>query len=214
MSELLITQLEKDLYKFEAKGCPLKFFVIWENCHIPRPEDWYQVNPIGKNYYTMTKVIKDTKGIHFHVYNGNNPEYFRGKYYFSSEDKINFDENNNNQQEKNYLIRLREMELQYQLKTKEIQKEFEEMKKTFEETKKVEEHKELINKANSEIQNLESELINNYEIKISQKMLNNIYEQYKLLDINNILPKKDLTQIIDKNMKTTSETAVKTILSE
>ena len=39
MSELLITQLEKDLYKFEAKGCPLKFFVIWENCHILRPED-------------------------------------------------------------------------------------------------------------------------------------------------------------------------------
>ena len=56
MSELLITQLEKDLYKFEAKGCPLKFFVIWENGHLPRPEDWYQVNPIRKNYYTMTRL--------------------------------------------------------------------------------------------------------------------------------------------------------------
>ena len=84
----------------------------------------------------MTKVIKDTKGIHFHVYNGNNPEHFRGKYYFSPEDKINFDENNNNQQQKTYLIRLREMELQYQLKTKEIQKELEEMKKLLKKQKK------------------------------------------------------------------------------
>ena len=108
----------------------------------------------------MTKVIKETKGIHFHVYNGNNPEHLRGKYYLSPEDKINFDENNNNQQEKTYLIRLKEMELQYQLKTKEIQKELKEMKKTFEETKKVEEHKDFVNKANSEIQNLENELVN------------------------------------------------------
>ena len=36
----------------------------------------------------MTKVIKETKGIHFHVYNGNNPEHFRGKYYFSPEEKL------------------------------------------------------------------------------------------------------------------------------
>ena len=213
MSELSITHLKEDLYKFEAKGCPLKYFVIWENNQSPKPENWFKVNPIGKNYYTMTKHIKNTDSIHFHVYNGNTSEYFRGKYFLSPERKNNFDDNNCNQKEKDYLIRIKKMELKYQMKLQKmkIKNELEKLK-IEEEKRKIEEHKNYIKDVNNEIKNMENDLVNNYQIKINQKILNNLYEQYKFLDVNQMIPKNEISQFIDKKLQNILETIVKSML--
>ena len=80
MSRLTITK-EGNIYKFEAEGCYLTYFVIWEGEREPTIDDWELLKQNGEYKYCSTRNFDGTKGIHFHVYSGNNSEDFRGKTY-------------------------------------------------------------------------------------------------------------------------------------
>jgi len=80
MSRLTITK-EGNRYNFEAEGCYLTYFVIWEDGETPTSKKWEHPEQIGEYKYSLVKYFDGTKGIHFHVYSGNNSEDFRGKTY-------------------------------------------------------------------------------------------------------------------------------------
>ena len=147
-----------------------------------------------KDYYFIEVPIKNDKGIHFHVYNGKNDEGLRGKSFFLPERRNDDDIQS---KLKEYLIKIKRLNDEIKkIKTEE------------------EEHKKYVDKTNNEIKILENDLLNNYEIKISGKSMNYIYEQFKLSDINNMIPKNDLNQFIDKKLQDLSEEVIKKILVE
>ena len=80
MSRLRIIK-EGNEYIFLAEGCYLTYFVIWEGEREPTIEDWELLKQNGEYKYCSTRNFDGTKGIHFHVYCGNNSKDFRGKTY-------------------------------------------------------------------------------------------------------------------------------------
>lgn len=208
-AELAVTNLKGDLHKFESRGCELTHFVIWKKNQHPTDDNWFDVYPSKneKDYYSFQLYIKNDKGIHFHVYNGSGDEGLRGKFLFPPEPSY-ID---------NYQSQLKEYQIQIKRLKNEIEKKnSEEEKRKDEKIREEEEHKEYVNKTNNEIKILENELLNNYEIKISGKSMNYIYEQFKLSDINinNMIPKNDLNQFIDKKLQDLSEEVIKKMLVE
>ena len=92
--------MEKNIYLFIARGCPLTYFVIWGNGQIPTPEKWIKVNPISENNYFLVKEIENNNGINFHVYNGNTPEDCRGECLLPPEKKFDFIQKLKNKQKR------------------------------------------------------------------------------------------------------------------
>ena len=211
--DLSIKQLESEYYLFESRGCSLTHFAIWEKHQQPTDDNWYEVYPDKKekDYYSIKLSIKNDKGIYFHVYYFESDEnkICRGKYFLSPD-------YNYNDKLKKYK---EEIESKCQEKLKKLQDkmekillESEQMKN--EKNKEIEEHKDSINKVTNEIKNLENNLINNYEIKIRRKTVDSIYEKFKLLDFNNMIPKKDIIKFIDKKQQEILETMIKNKLEE
>ena len=73
--KLSCEHLNGDNYRFHAKGCPLKFFVIWEDGQKP---EWNSVSSYGTNY-SLDYSLDPNTTYNFHVYNGREEEDFRGK---------------------------------------------------------------------------------------------------------------------------------------
>ena len=65
-----------DEYLFTAEGCHLKYFVIWAEGD--EKQNWELVKGDGY-YYQMTYHLDKNKTYYFHAYDGEFPEYFRGK---------------------------------------------------------------------------------------------------------------------------------------
>ena len=206
-ADLAVIHLKGDLHKFESRGCELTHFVIWKKNQQPNIDNWFDVYPSKneKDYYSFQLHIKNDKGIHFHVYNGEGNEGLRGKFLFPPEPSC-ID---------NYQSQLKEYQIQIKRLKDEIEKKnSEEEKRKNEKIREEEDHKEYVNKTNNEIKILENDLLNNYEIKINGKSMNYIYEQFKLSDINNMIPKNDLNQFIDKKLQDLSEEVIKKMLVE
>ena len=78
MASLHITPLGGGEYEFEASGCRLSYFVIWNDGETPTPDKWYPVDE-DSNYNSMTKYMDSNRGINFQVYYGIS-DYKGGKY--------------------------------------------------------------------------------------------------------------------------------------
>ena len=231
MAHLEIKKIKNSFYLFKASGCHLKYFVIWKNGENPYPYNWHNVR--GEEPYEMRMNIdNNNNGIHFHVYDGNSSEDFRGKIFFPSErdndavynkdnnysnrrdnayDEINNDNNleyerrlrekmeqRQLEMEQMMQMKLKEMELEYQKKIEQIKAENEREKQRIEEERrKIEEHRIKVNNANNELKNLNNNFLINYNIKISQKGINKLYETNKLLDILNMIPKDGIHLLKD-----------------
>ena len=207
-------------------------------------------------------IDNNNNGIHFHIYDGNSSEDFRGKIFFPSErdndavynkdnnysnrrdnayDEINNDNNleyerrlrekmeqRQLEMEQMMQMKLKEMELEYQKKIEQIKAENEREKQRIEEERrkmeeekrrreeeerrKIEEHRIKVNNANNELKNLDNNLLINYNIKISQKGINKLYETNKLLDILNMIPKDSINKFIENKSNYISENVIKSML--
>ena len=127
-------------------------------------------------------------------------------------------------------MKMKEMDFQYQLKMEQIKAErekekmkveeerrrMEEEKRRTEEEKrrKEEEHLIKVNNANNELKNLDNNLLNNYTIQISSIGMNKLYDNNKLLDAHNMVPKNNINKFIDNQLNSLSETMVKNMLIE
>ena len=125
-------------------------------------------------------------------------------------------------------MKLKEMELEYQMKIEQIKAENEREKQRIEEERrkmeekkrrreeeerrKIEEHRIKVNNANNELKNLNNNFLINYNIKISQKGINKLYETNKLLDILNMIPKDSINKFIENKTNYISENVIKSML--
>ena len=75
MSVLDIEHKGGENYIFSAKGCHLKYFVIWAEGDTPR---WEPIDG-EPNDYKMSYTLENNKIYNFHVYDGNESKDFRGK---------------------------------------------------------------------------------------------------------------------------------------
>ena len=161
MAHLEIKKIENSFYLFKASGCHLKYSVIWKDGENPYPYNWHNVR--GEEPYEMRMNIDNINGIHFHVYVGNSSEDFRGKIFFPAErdnDAVyNKDNNYSNRRDNPYdeinndnnleyerrlrekmeqmtQTKLKEMELEYQMKIEQIKSENEREKQRIEEERR------------------------------------------------------------------------------
>ena len=127
-------------------------------------------------------------------------------------------------------MEIKNINLQYQKKMERMEAENEKEKMRIEEEKrkleeerrereeeerrKKEEHLMKVNNANNELKNIDNDLIKNYNIKISQKGISELYEHNKLININNMIPRNNISQFINNKLSNASETIVKSMLIE
>ena len=70
-------------YLFTARGCPLKYFVIWAEGDKPR---WERVDFGYDNVYRLNYTLDSNTTYNFHVYNGRTSDDFRGKMTYTTDD--------------------------------------------------------------------------------------------------------------------------------
>ena len=135
-----------------------------------------------------------------------------------------------NQMEQMFLMKKEKMESEYQMKMEQIKQENEREKQKTEEDRrrmeeekrrreeeerrKKEEHRIKVNNANNELKNLDSNLLDNYKIKLSQKGIGSLYDRNNLFDAKNMIPKRSISKFIDNKLHYLSEQMVKNMLIE
>lgn len=224
-TSLIVKPLGKNKYEFRASGCPLDYFLIWEEGK--EPEKHY-VQPNENNIYRYTKNnLENINGIYFEAYDSKGN--LKGEYFFPPDTKKldeiykkNFDLQLKLEEEQlNYyhemeLERIRQQQQIEIMLMNEERKRYEDEKRRREEeeTRKRNEHLTNVSSANNEINNMKANILKNYTIKINQKAIRNIYDKYKLLDINCLIPKKHLNFFIDNQVKNISGKMIKNMLLE
>ena len=232
MTQPHIFRLGNNRFGFEASGCPLTYFVIWQDGEQPTPDKWYRVYSDNNHYY-KERNMDGSRGINFHVYYGNSD--YKGETYLpptyghsSGSNYNNFDDHDDHDdfddfndfrfRRSNFMMMqmmmrqryLYEMELEEEIRRAEEEKrrieeekrriEEEERRRKEEERRKKEEYERKVNYANNELKNKASDLINNFVIKVNNWDINNIYNEYKLIDINDMIPKVKLKQFINNKI--------------
>ena len=245
MAHLEIKKIENFFYLFKASGCHLKYFVIWKDGENPYSYNWHNVR--GEEPFEMIMNIDNNNGIHFHVYDGNSSEDFRGQIFFppdrDNDAVYNKDNNYSNRRDNAYddrnddnnleyerrlrekmeqrelemeqmmQMKMQELELEYQKKIEQIKADNEREKQKIkeerrrmedekrrreeEERRKKEEYRLKVNNSNNELKNLDNNLLDNYKIKLSQKDISSLYDNNKLLDILNMIPKDGIHLLKD-----------------
>ena len=208
--------------------------------------------------------IDNNNGIHFHFYDGNSSEDFRGQIFFppdrDNDAVYNKDNNYSNRRDNAYddrnddnnleyerrlrekmeqrelemeqmmQMKMQELELEYQKKIEQIKAENEREKQKIkeerrrmedekrrreeEERRKKEEYRLKVNNSNNELKNLDNNLLDNYKIKLSQKGISSLYDNNKLLDILNMIPKDGINKFIENKVNYISENVIKNMLIE
>ena len=121
--------------------------------------------------------------------------------------------------ESDYQMKMEQIKADNEREKKRIEedrKRLEEEKRRKEEEKirKIEEHKMRVNNANNELKNLDNYLLNNYNIQISSKGMNKLYDNNKLLNAQIMIPKNIINKFIDNKLNYLSETMIKSMLIE
>ena len=222
-ASLNVKPLLGNKYEFIASGCPLNYFLIWEQGEYPKK---YYPNPGQNNTYRKTiNNLENINGIHFEVYDfeGN----LKGDYFFPPNTKKlneiykkNFDLERQIEEENMrhyYEMKMNRINWENEKNMMEMQEEKrkledEKRRRDEEEQRKRNEHLNNVSYANNEINNMQSNILKNYTIKINQKAIRNIYDKYKLLDINGLIPKKHLNFFIDNQVKNLSGIMIKNML--
>ena len=76
------------------------------------------------------------------------------------------------------------------------------------------EHNRDVNCAQNEIVNAQSNLFENFSIKVSKKKWKEIYDDDNLLDINNIIPKESIRKLINSNIQNISGNIINSMIME
>ena len=94
-ANLRIIPLGNDLYRFEADGCKLDRFAIWNKGEGEQPQFYTDIKPEGNNSYSKILHIKNINGIRFDVYDGPEKKDFRGKISVKQNNNYNHSSNSN-----------------------------------------------------------------------------------------------------------------------